>query len=139
MKAAISVLLASLLAPALASCSTEPRDLLVVETSAGITFVRDTGAETAIDDVHYEGVLIVGDDNCLYVEVVDGPTGLYRVVVPPDVEVTADSVRAEDGQAYRFEEPVHFARAYAQYFDEGTFGDADCEGSLELFGVSAPR
>ncbi|WP_193508968.1 hypothetical protein [Cryobacterium sp. BB736] len=138
----VPVLVTSLLvASTLASCGGELRDAasLVAETSAGISFVRDRGAEAVIDDVRYEGVLTVGDDGCLYVEVVEGPGDLYRVVVPRDVEVTAGSVAAEDGPEYRFGEPIHFARSYAPYFDEGVFGDSGCNGSLELFGVSRPR
>jgi hypothetical protein len=134
------VLLASVLAITLASCTGEPPDArsLVVETSDGVTYVRQTnGADS--DDVRYEGFLTVGDDGCLYLEVVEGPSGLYRAVVPPGLEVTADSVRGNDGQKVRFEEPIHLAREYAPYFDEGVSGDDDaCDESLELFGVSGP-
>lgn len=138
--AAGGVLLASLLATTLASCTGEPPDAqsLVVETSDGVTYVSQAGGAVS-DDVRYEGFLTVGDDGCLYLEVVEGPSGLYRAVVPPGLEVTADSVRDNDGQYFRFEEPIHFAREYAPYFDEGVSGDDDaCDGSLELFGVSGP-
>ena len=140
-RAAGSVLLAPLLVLTLASCNGEPPDAasLVIEMNAGITYVRDTGAEAVIDDVRYEGVLTVDDDGCLSVEVTEGPRGLYRAVLPPDVEVTTDSVRAEDRHAYDFGAPVHFARAYAPYFDEGASGPDPCNGSLELFGLALQR
>ena len=134
------VLVAFVLAITLASCTGEPPDAqsLFIETSDGVTYVRQTSGAVS-DDVRYEGFLTVGDDGCLYLEVVEGPSGLYRAVVPPGLEVTADSVRDNDGQKFRFEEPIHFAREYAPYFDEGVSGDDDaCDGSLEFFGVSGP-
>lgn len=130
---------ALLLLVAISSCSAVPEGSgsLVVEQSEGVTYIRDAGSPD-VDDVRYEGVLVVGDDGCLYVEI-DGDGGRQRVVVPRDVKVESDSMTTPNGEAYRFGEPVNFSRAYAKYFDDGVSGDDPCNVSLELFGVSGPR
>lgn len=130
--------IASLLV-AVSSCSAVPEasGSLVVEQSEGVTYIRDAGSPD-IDDVRYQGVFVLGDEGCLYVEV-DGNDGRQRAVVPRDVEVESDSVKTPNGEAYRFGELVNFSRAYGKYFDDGVSGNDPCDASLELFGVSLPR
>ena len=64
---------------------------------------------------------------------------MIRESLPPGVEVTADSVHTQDGKEIPFGDPVHFARAYAPYFDARVSRDDSCNGPLELFGVALQR
>lgn len=106
-------------------------DGLSLETSQGITFLRNR-ADAVADDVAHPGQFSVGDDGCLYVTLDGG--GTYLVALGPRATVTPNGIELAWGDV-EFDAPATFGRASV----EGTVPTAaktECTGAEEVYGVA---
>ncbi|AEE45875.1 hypothetical protein HLB10_06770 [Cellulomonas fimi] len=105
---------------------------LALETSDGVTFLRN-GGETVGDDVAHAGRLFVADDGCLYVTTDDdGET--YLVALGPRAMVTSQDVTLSWG-VVRLDVSATFGRVNVEGpAPAGT--DARCTLAQEVYGLA---
>lgn len=128
---AASVALLVVLAFGIVWFARQSGDGISLETSQGITFLRNR-AEAVADDVAHPGRLFVGDDGCLYVTLDEG--GTYLVALGPRATVTPKGIELAWGDV-EFDAPATFGRASV----EGTIpaeAQTKCTDAQEVYGVA---
>ncbi|AEE46379.1 hypothetical protein [Cellulomonas fimi] len=105
---------------------------LTLETSDGVTFLRNHGEQVG-DDVAHTGRIFIAEDGCLYVTPDDeGET--YLVALGPRATVTSDEIRLSWG-VVKLDSSATFGRANVEGAAPART-DTRCTLTREVYGLA---